>query len=166
MKHVYGMTRDDGAVKIGISHDPHARKVYVKHEIRQPVSVSFQIPKRSDARAVEVIAHKLLADQHDVGEWFWVSVEDAMAAVSLAVDIVEGRSLDVTAGVPDPTRRFLRIRPKKDRKAVVTHDPTIRALAKKVAAAERRSITSIIEVAILEYAAKRGLRPDKETTNE
>ncbi|WP_448956661.1 ribbon-helix-helix protein, CopG family [Labrys neptuniae] len=35
-------------------------------------------------------------------------------------------------------------------------DPEILALAQKLAAAERRSITALIEVALLEYAAKRG----------
>lgn len=45
-------------------------------------------------------------------------------------------------------------------------DPAIRALAERVAVAERRSLTSIIELSILEYAAKRGFRPDKEATDE
>lgn len=45
-------------------------------------------------------------------------------------------------------------------------DPAIRALAERVAAAERRSLTGTIEVAILEYAAKQGFHPDKKITDE
>ena len=53
MKHVYAMWRTDGAVKVGISVDPDTRKILVGREVRQEVDVSFVIPPRSDARAVE-----------------------------------------------------------------------------------------------------------------
>lgn len=100
MKHVYGMQRADGAVKIGISVDPHTRKITVGREVRQPVDVSFSIPLRSDARKVEVAAHKLLREKHETGEWFLVSVEEAMNAVSQAVRIVDGEEPDITADMP------------------------------------------------------------------
>lgn len=100
MKHVYAMQRADGAVKVGISTNPDSRKKTVAVEVRQSVNVSFAIPPRSDARAVEIAAHKLLRDKHETGEWFFVSVEEAMAAISLAVDIVEGRAPDITSIIP------------------------------------------------------------------
>jgi hypothetical protein len=41
-------------------------------------------------------------------------------------------------------------------------DPEVLALAQRIAAAERRSITAVIEMAVLEYARKRGLTfPEK-----
>ncbi|MGJ4859494.1 hypothetical protein ACN6KF_005521 [Labrys sp. La1] len=36
-------------------------------------------------------------------------------------------------------------------------DPEILVLAQKIAEAERRSVTAVIELALLEYAAKRGI---------
>lgn len=43
-------------------------------------------------------------------------------------------------------------------------DDEVLALAERVAAAERRSVTSVIEVAIIEYAQRRGMplgRPEE-----
>jgi hypothetical protein len=40
-------------------------------------------------------------------------------------------------------------------------DPAILALAQKLAEVERRSITAVIEVALIEYAERRGLKPTK-----
>jgi predicted transcriptional regulator len=41
-------------------------------------------------------------------------------------------------------------------------DNEVRAVAERLAAAERRSVTSLIEVAVLEYAEKRGFKPEPE----
>ncbi|UCI19298.1 hypothetical protein FJ970_30575 [Mesorhizobium sp. B2-1-8] len=41
-------------------------------------------------------------------------------------------------------------------------DPAILTLAQKLAVVDRRSITAVIEVAILEYAERRGLKPHKD----
>ncbi|WP_159013569.1 hypothetical protein [Acidisoma sp. S159] len=38
-------------------------------------------------------------------------------------------------------------------------DEEVLALAQRIADVERRSVTSLIEVAILDYGAKQGLRP-------
>jgi hypothetical protein len=42
-------------------------------------------------------------------------------------------------------------------------DEHVLALAQRIADAERRSVTSVIEVALLEYAAKVGITPDGRT---
>lgn len=41
-------------------------------------------------------------------------------------------------------------------------DESVLALAQKMAEDERRSVTAILELAVLEYAAKRGLKPADE----
>lgn len=41
-------------------------------------------------------------------------------------------------------------------------DPAILALAQKLAEVDRRSITAVIEIAILEYAERRGLKLPKD----
>jgi predicted transcriptional regulator len=45
-------------------------------------------------------------------------------------------------------------------------DDKIMALAQRLAEAERRSVTNLIEVAILEYAEKRGTSADGERASE
>ena len=40
-------------------------------------------------------------------------------------------------------------------------DPAILALAQELADVDRRSITAVIEVALIEYAERRGLKPPK-----
>lgn len=99
MKHVYAMQRADGAVKIGMSADPKQRQISVGREVKQSVDLMFSIPLRSDAREVEKIAHKLLLDKRETGEWFLVSVEEAMWAISHAVEIIEGRAPDITSNI-------------------------------------------------------------------
>jgi hypothetical protein len=42
-------------------------------------------------------------------------------------------------------------------------DECVLLLAQKLADNERRSVTAILELAVLEYAAKRGLEPPVET---
>lgn len=100
MKHVYAMQRPDGAIKIGISKNPEKRKVEVSAAIQQQVSLMFTLPIREDARRIEDVSHKLLQSKHDAGEWFLVSVEEAMQSISHAVAIVEGRAPDTTAKLP------------------------------------------------------------------
>lgn len=42
-------------------------------------------------------------------------------------------------------------------------DPAILELAQKLAEVDRRSITAVIEVALIEYAGRRGIRVPEET---
>lgn len=39
-------------------------------------------------------------------------------------------------------------------------EPALKAMAERIAAAERRSVTSLIELAIIEYAERRGIKPE------
>lgn len=44
-------------------------------------------------------------------------------------------------------------------------DPVILALAEKLAEIDRRSVTAVIEVALIEYAERRGLKSTKAEKN-
>ncbi|RWH58163.1 MAG: ribbon-helix-helix protein, CopG family [Mesorhizobium sp.] len=44
-------------------------------------------------------------------------------------------------------------------------DPSVLALAEQLAAAERRSVTAVIELALIEYAERRGLKTQAAESN-
>lgn len=92
---VYVMSGVDGAVKVGVSVDPYRR---IKN-VRGATNVSFFTEPMDRAYDVERIAHKLLAEYQYRGEWFSVTVNDAIAAVSRAIRIVGGHEADVTENI-------------------------------------------------------------------
>ena len=100
MKCVYIMQRQDGAIKIGISSDPASRRLSLVSTVRQPVSHCASTYPMDEAKAIEGLAHRILVDHHDYGEWFWVSIEEAKAAVERAVGIYEGKIPDTVSGIP------------------------------------------------------------------
>lgn len=99
MKHIYAMRRSDGAVKIGFSANPEQRLSTVGSAIRMVVTLEFVHPKCKKFERVEDIAQKLCVDKHNVGEWFWITVDEAKRAIERAVRIVDGLEPDVTIGV-------------------------------------------------------------------
>jgi hypothetical protein len=99
MKCVYIMQRQDGAVKIGISEDPQSRRQTVQAEVGQPVQLCIWSYARPDARRIEALSHKILVESHAYGEWFWVTVREAQAAIEKAIDIHEGRIPDTVSDV-------------------------------------------------------------------
>lgn len=46
------------------------------------------------------MVHKLLKGRRETGEWFFVSVQEAYLAISQAMDIADGRALNVTLSLP------------------------------------------------------------------
>ena len=82
-----------GPVKIGISANIARRLPALQTGNPRPLHV-YASMKLSNAREVEQMAHKFLADRQLVGEWFNVPVADAMGAVDL---IVQGRKPSVWA---------------------------------------------------------------------
>jgi hypothetical protein len=84
---VYVAKSADIGVKVGISGDAARRIRALRKEHRRPISLEFC--RRGDASAIEAIekqAHALLCAYRVKGEWFGVSVEDAVAAVLKAAD--------------------------------------------------------------------------------
>lgn len=99
MKHIYSMQRADGAVKVGISDNPRSRRTSVAAASGQTVTVEHTTELRSDALDVESVAHRLLKVKHQHGEWFSSTVEEAVDAINLAIDIVEGRAPNTVSDV-------------------------------------------------------------------
>jgi hypothetical protein len=153
MKHVYAMQRADGSVKVGISEDPDRRKGGLISETRQSVSLIFATAARSDARRVEDIAHKILRDGHQTGEWFVVPIESAMSAVSQAVEIVEGLRLDTTKTIPKINKRSTPLRESKRHYHVSVGDPQAGRLEED-AKAEDISVQELIRRIISEHYKK------------
>jgi hypothetical protein len=73
-------------VKVGVTNDPEARlRVFqtgLPIEVTMPFFAVF--PKRADAMRAEKDIHRLLYAQHERGEWFRASVDDAIAAYEKA----------------------------------------------------------------------------------
>lgn len=79
---VYVAKSDGIGVKVGISGDAPRRIRALRKEHHQPISLEFC--QRGDAPAIEAIekqAHALLCAHRVKGEWFGVSVDEAIAAV-------------------------------------------------------------------------------------
>ncbi len=95
MTAVYVMQSGDGPVKIGIANDPDRRRREVGAGQPFPVAVVHRVSLGADARAVERIAHRLLAEKRLRGEWFDVGVQEAVAAIEAAIaEIADRPSLD------------------------------------------------------------------------
>ena len=110
---LYVIGAEDGPLKIGIStdvggrlaalqsHSPHA---LVAHHQAQP----------GDARLVERVAHQLLAAKRVRGEWFDVSIDDAVAAINQAIALVESGDLSLLRPPgADKMTTSIRIHPQK-----------------------------------------------------
>jgi hypothetical protein len=89
--HIYAIgTEEQRAIKVGISRAPHARAETLQNERGIPlrVLVSTALPDRLSARAVEKMAHSLLAYARAGGEWFDVTETEALAAIEQAIEAV------------------------------------------------------------------------------
>jgi len=84
---IYVMESEVG-VKIGISKNPNERLRQVTNASGMQVSLRHTREHES-AYAVEQNAHKLLADKRRTGEWFNVTVDEAIAAIDEAASEIE-----------------------------------------------------------------------------
>lgn len=74
-----------GAVcKVGYSVEPWLRKLAIECEFETSAKLVFSVAA-SNARGAERAAHKLLKPHHVMGEWFEVSPQQAIDAVTWAV---------------------------------------------------------------------------------
>ena len=78
---------DPPLVKIGIAKDSKRRSRVVSHNSGRCNEVvrTWATPTKEDARRIEIAAHRLLAGERKVGEWFEVSADDAVAVVEAAI---------------------------------------------------------------------------------
>lgn len=76
---LYVMSGSDGCCKVGVSHDPKYRRVYVSYiaKARRPIVVcrTYWVEQQLTAYNIERAAHKTLARHRQDGEWFKASVE-------------------------------------------------------------------------------------------
>jgi DNA-binding XRE family transcriptional regulator len=83
MKQVYVAAPVAGPVKIGISRNPaHRIRGFMSPEA---ITLQFASAARLDAKAIETLAHGLLADRRLNGEWFDVSIDQAIETVEQAI---------------------------------------------------------------------------------
>jgi hypothetical protein len=87
MTALYVMESEVG-VKIGISKSPDERLRQITNASGMHVSLRHTRDHES-AYAVEQNAHKLLADKRRTGEWFNVTVNEAIAAIDEAASEIE-----------------------------------------------------------------------------
>ena len=108
--HVYVVDDEAGGCKIGVSAAPYLRLADLQRERKAKLRLIAvcQCPT-GRAWTVERRAHRLLADRRLAGEWFDVSAEQAIEAVSRALAMVEAGPLPApgwtVASVPTKTRR-------------------------------------------------------------
>ena len=85
MKSVYVIGTGLGPVKIGIAADVTARLRKLQTGHPEKLHVLFQAPS-PDAAEIEYVSHRLLAGARLSGEWFSVTVEQAIWAIRTAAD--------------------------------------------------------------------------------
>jgi hypothetical protein len=81
---VYVFKSDHGLVKIGKSGNPEKRLKYVQCASGLALNLAH-VRELKNAAAVEHAAHVLLRDKRRCGEWFDVSIEDAIKAIDQAI---------------------------------------------------------------------------------
>ena len=87
MTSIYVMESEVG-VKIGISKNPDERLRQITNASGMHVSLRHTREHES-AYAIEQSAHKLLADKRRTGEWFNVTVDEAISAINEAASAIE-----------------------------------------------------------------------------
>jgi predicted GIY-YIG superfamily endonuclease len=84
---VYVFKSDHGLVKIGMAADPLRRAKAIQATSGLAINVAHT-REIKNALAVEHAAHVLLKAKRRNGEWFDVTVEEAIQAIELAIDLV------------------------------------------------------------------------------
>lgn len=77
-----------GQIKIGISDVPFRRVAFLQTEWREQLFLRHEhdAGSSSEARRIERCAHIILSDRRVKGEWFNVSLDEAMGALAEAID--------------------------------------------------------------------------------
>lgn len=96
MKSIYVIgDSSGGALKIGCSKNPAARLGTLQTGHAGQLSLAHS-RSADNASTVERVAHVLLKEKRASGEWYYVSRDEAIAAIEAAVELVEsGEHLDV-----------------------------------------------------------------------
>lgn len=89
--YIYAFGVPSGPIKIGYSMNPKKRLLMIEKEQGQRLIVMGKWPVGLlKAHAVERYAHWLLRDKHYHGEWFNISLDEAVSAVEKASTELDG----------------------------------------------------------------------------
>lgn len=91
MQYVYVMQSASGLVKIGVSKNVSARLKSLQASSGLAIKLITTFGPLSKAIALERAAHALLADKREHGEWFSVTVNEAVEAISLVEPEFSGK---------------------------------------------------------------------------
>ena len=80
--YIYVIKGDHEKVKIGVTKSPETRLAQLQTGSPSRIDYAFVAPVSGDPYAVEALAHHMLNRYHVDGEWFDVSPELAIAAVT------------------------------------------------------------------------------------
>lgn len=94
--HVYVMRSASGPIKIGRSAIPHERLKTIQSSNAAAIELCHISEERADAASIENVAHRLLETKRLAGEWFDVSVYEAVAAIEAAIRQVESSTISGT----------------------------------------------------------------------
>jgi hypothetical protein len=91
--HVYAIAASN-AVKIGKTRDIKSRLDNIQSSHYEPLKLAFSLPcDDAVAAAVERLVHRLLSAKRLRGEWFDVTVEEALAAIADAIEVIQGHPI-------------------------------------------------------------------------
>lgn len=101
-RRIYVILSENCGTKIGVSADPASRAVTLGKEGGGRCRVHFQTDPHRNAFLIEKLAHHALASRKLRGEWFDISVDEAVAAVREAVgQVVSGDLPEWVLAHPD-----------------------------------------------------------------
>jgi hypothetical protein len=152
-ENVYVIGGEVGPQKIGISNNLESRLINLQsgrpYKLRLVTCVRRP---NGDARAVERVAHHLLREKRLDGEWFGVSIEEAVQAVTRAVEMVEA------GHAPPPCRPHQRnpVRPPRTENIAIRLSADVKASLAKAASADMRSMSAMAEKIIAEWLTTNG----------
>jgi len=140
---VYAIASDRGFVKIGRSNDPDGRCAALRNQNPSDnLRLAHVAECPSFAPNVEKIAHQLLDAVRVKGEWFSATINEAIEAIQMAIEIVEG-----DATVPHEGRVSWTAR--------ISVPPPIQKALRKIAEEERVSVAYLIGNALTEFVTAR-----------
>ena len=133
-KKIYVIKSDGGPVKIGISSDPDVRRQAL--ESHGPNRLTLVHTRDVDVPgAVERAAHRLLSDHRRKGEWFDVSVADAIAAIDAAL-IAGGSQLLTFRADPESLAALDALR--RDEEDIPTRSEMVRRVIRRAVEAHAK----------------------------
>lgn len=84
MSSVYVIEGNEGLVKVGVSCRPNYRRTAIAYSTKKKCVLKYEVDVGDHCYRVERLAHQLLDEHAEGGEWFRVSVEEAIQAVDVA----------------------------------------------------------------------------------